>query len=204
MLNSRPSENMSRMTPSSASVWMSCVSAKSGNGGVRPDDHAGEQIAEHDRLAQSLEDDGRDRRDAQHQRERAQENVGVVHAAALACGPQRGDSCRRRAAIACGAKISPRTVHAKHVERARAIGWRDLERPLPAVARQMRSIAGAWHCARRRGSDRGCACRRRSSTPVCTSTPHGRTARDRVGDVVGRQAAGEDHRRAHARRRSRG
>ena len=85
MLNSRPSENMSRMTPSSANVWIVAASAKSGNRGVRPDHHAGEQIAEHDGLAQSLEDDGRHRRYAQHQRERAQENVGVVHPAALAC-----------------------------------------------------------------------------------------------------------------------
>ena len=61
---------------------------------VRADDDAGEQVAEHDRLPQALEDDGRDRRDAQHQRERAQKNVGLVHAAALACESRRLDSVR--------------------------------------------------------------------------------------------------------------
>ena len=48
---------------------------------VRPDDQPGEHVAEHDRLAQALEQDGRDRRDAQHHRQGAQELVAGLHGA---------------------------------------------------------------------------------------------------------------------------
>ena len=55
-LNSSPSENISRITPSSESVWTIAASATSGIGDVRADDQPREDVAEHDRLAQALED----------------------------------------------------------------------------------------------------------------------------------------------------
>ncbi len=75
-LNSSPSENISRMTPSSESVWTIAESATSGIGTCGPDDQAGEDVAEHDRLAEPLEQDRRDGGDAEHDRERDEEVMG--------------------------------------------------------------------------------------------------------------------------------
>jgi len=51
---------------------------------VRPDDHAGDEVAEYDRLLQSLEDDccygGR----AENEREVLQERMGILHCGILA------------------------------------------------------------------------------------------------------------------------
>lgn len=55
-----------------------------GNRDVRPDDESGDDLAQHDRLAQALEDDRRDRRDGKDDRQRAQEFVHVVHVARIA------------------------------------------------------------------------------------------------------------------------
>ena len=60
------------MTPSSARVWTVWVSASSRNYHVRPDDHAGEQVSQHDRLFEPLEYDRRYRCRAQHDRQRLQ------------------------------------------------------------------------------------------------------------------------------------
>ena len=78
-LNSSPSENISRMTPSSESVWTIARVGDERDRDVRPDDEPGEDVAEHDRLVQPLEDDGRDRGDAEHDREGLQELVRSVH-----------------------------------------------------------------------------------------------------------------------------
>ena len=63
-LNSSPSENMSRITPSSESVCTTAGVGDQRDRHVRADDQPGEHVAEHDRLAQALEEDGRDRGDA--------------------------------------------------------------------------------------------------------------------------------------------
>ena len=63
-LNSRPSENISRITPSSDSVCDHLRVGDERDRHVRPDDQPGEHVAEHDRLAQALEQDRRHRRDA--------------------------------------------------------------------------------------------------------------------------------------------
>ena len=54
-LNSRPSENISRMTPSSESVWTIVRVGDERDRHVRADDQAGEDVAEHHRLAQRVE-----------------------------------------------------------------------------------------------------------------------------------------------------
>ena len=61
-----------------------------GDRDVRPDDQAGEEIAEYDGLPQALENDGGDRRDAENEREILQEVVGVVQRA-LPSGCFSGD-----------------------------------------------------------------------------------------------------------------
>ena len=55
---------MSRMTPSSESVHDDRVVRDERERDVRPDDEPGDQVAEHHRLAQPLEQDGRQRGDA--------------------------------------------------------------------------------------------------------------------------------------------
>jgi hypothetical protein len=49
------------------------------HGDVRADEHSGDEIAEHHRLAQSLEEQARRRGHAQHQREVLEELGSVVH-----------------------------------------------------------------------------------------------------------------------------
>ena len=78
-LNSSPSENIRRMTPSSDSVWTISSSATSGIGDVWADDHPREQVAEDHRLAETLEQHRRNRGDAQDECEILQEFVCVLH-----------------------------------------------------------------------------------------------------------------------------
>ena len=72
-LNSRPSENISRMTPSSARVRIVSSWAKNGMGVCGPDDDAGQQVAQDHRQAQLLAGDRGERRRAQHQGQVLQE-----------------------------------------------------------------------------------------------------------------------------------
>ena len=89
-LNSSPSENMSRMTPSSDSVLDRLLVGDQRDRDVRPDDQPGQQVAEHHRLPQPLEHDGRDAATPSTMRQVAQEVVGVVH---------RAGALRREAAV---------------------------------------------------------------------------------------------------------
>ena len=59
------------------------------DGTCGPDDEPGEDVAEHDRLAQPLEDDGRDGGDAEDDGQRPEELVHVVHQPGLGIVPWR-------------------------------------------------------------------------------------------------------------------
>ena len=81
-LNSVPSENISRITPSSDSVRTMSRFGRQRNRHVRADDHASQHIPQHDGLAQPLKDDRRHGRRAKDNRQgfQKQELFVVVHA----------------------------------------------------------------------------------------------------------------------------
>ena len=84
------------MTPSSESVWTIARVGDERDRQVRPDDEAGEQVAEHDRLAQPLEQHRRDGGDAEDDGERLEKLVGLQHARELRAAARARQSLDRR------------------------------------------------------------------------------------------------------------